>query len=103
MERRIFLAILLTFVVLYGYQAFFAPPPAQPPASTATPSPAATAASAAASAASATPSSSPGVVATAPATPEAAAVTTEAAEREILVETATVEAVLSNRGGRVLH
>ena len=27
MEKRVFLAILLSFVVLAGYQAFFAPPP----------------------------------------------------------------------------
>ena len=29
--KRVFLAILLSFVVLAGYQAFFAPPPAPPP------------------------------------------------------------------------
>jgi YidC/Oxa1 family membrane protein insertase len=98
MERRVFLAILLSFVVLYGYQAFFAPPPpaeqkaastTQASASSSTPAPASTPSTAA--------------VTPAPTGPEPAAVTTEAAEREIVVETATVEAVLSNRGGRVLH
>ena len=31
MERRFFAAILLSFVVLYAYQALFAPPPAKSP------------------------------------------------------------------------
>ena len=30
MERRVFLAILLSFVVFYGYQTLFLPPPAAP-------------------------------------------------------------------------
>jgi YidC/Oxa1 family membrane protein insertase len=94
MERRVFIAILLSAVVMYAYQALVPPPP--PPAvapptpvegsSPAVPSPAA-------EAPPAPDSTEPGVAAT----------TTEAAEREIVVQTATTEVALSNRGGRVTH
>jgi len=95
MERRVFVAILLSFAVLYGYQALFVPPQkpnvdvveqkdrsAQPlPAPATTPSP--------------TPEK--------PSEPEPVAQTSEANEREIIVDTATSQIVLSNRGGRILH
>ena len=100
MERRIFLAILLAALVMYGWQAFFMPPvpprsateqkATTTPGSTPTPPPTA-------------PSTVPAEVAPSPIEPVAEAVTSEAAEREITVETATVEAVLTNRGGRLLH
>jgi YidC/Oxa1 family membrane protein insertase len=93
MERRVFVAILLSFAVLYGYQALFVPPqrpavdvvepkqrseqPLPPPPSTPTPEK--------------------------PNEPEPAAQISETSEREILVDTATSQIVLSNRGGRVLH
>jgi YidC/Oxa1 family membrane protein insertase len=93
MERRVFVAILLSFAVLYGYQALFVPPqrpavdvvepkqrseqPLPPPPSTPTPEK--------------------------PSEPEPAAQISETSEREILVDTATSQIVLSNRGGRVLH
>jgi YidC/Oxa1 family membrane protein insertase len=94
MERRFFVAILLSFVVLYAYQAIFPPPQPSP---------------------TQTPSSSSSV--TQPATPPAAAdknaeaappvaespVEGEQQEREITVDTTTVQAVLTNRGGRVLR
>jgi YidC/Oxa1 family membrane protein insertase len=104
MERRVFLAILLAFVVLYGWQALFVPP--EPERATRAAPPAAPDAPSASSVLSpSSPSSTPKV--TAPPRPgaesEPPAVTTEAAEREIVVETATVQAVLTNRGGRVLH
>jgi YidC/Oxa1 family membrane protein insertase len=102
MERRVLIAVFLSFLVLYVYQAMFAPAP--PPASQtsaaptpATPAPATTPAPAAREPAAATPAPAP-----APA-PAAAAIVGETAEREIVVETATVEATLSNQGGRVLH
>src|SRR5260370_27055877 len=34
MERRVLIAVLLSFLVLYGYQALFPPPPAPKPAQT---------------------------------------------------------------------
>jgi YidC/Oxa1 family membrane protein insertase len=93
MERRVFVAILLSFAVLYGYQALFVPTqrPAidvvEPKDRSANPLPA--------PATPATPE--------APSEPEPAAQTSEASEREIVVDTATSQVVLSNRGGRILH
>jgi YidC/Oxa1 family membrane protein insertase len=94
MERRVFIAILLSFAVLYGYQALFVPP--QKPAidvvekdeKRAAPAP--------------TPETQP-VVQESPRTPEPAAQIAEPSEREIVVETSTTQVVLSNRGGRILH
>src|SRR5215208_8259667 len=103
MERRIFLAILLAALVMYGWQAFFMPP--VPPrsaneqkAATAAGTPAAPSTTPLAAVPAATAELAP-----APVAAVAEAVTSETAEREITVETATVEAVLTNRGGRLLH
>ena len=93
MERRVFVAILLSFAVLYGYQALFVPPtkpevnvvePKERPAQTA-------------------PQATPQVVEQPPAEQEPAAQVSDSAEREVVVQTATSEIVLTNRGGRVLH
>jgi YidC/Oxa1 family membrane protein insertase len=95
MERRVFVAILLSFAVLYGYQALFVPTqkpqvsvvePKERPAQTAPPT-------------------APRVVEepSPEAEPQPAAQIAEAAEREIVVETATSQVVLTNRGGRILH
>jgi YidC/Oxa1 family membrane protein insertase len=105
MERRLFIAILLSIVVLYGYQALFVPPPPanstlqqKTPAGQTPSSPAAT---------QQTPTppapATPAAATPAPAAPAAAVITSEANEREIVVETTTVQAVLSNRGGRLVH
>ena len=95
MERRVLIAVILSFLVLYGYQALFIPPPpdpeATPPSGPVEPPAAAAPAPVAAPAPEAPPEVRP------------EAVTSEPVEREILVETATVEATLSNRGGRVLR
>ena len=95
MERRFFVAILLSFVVLYGYQAFFVPPtkspqPARPSSPAAVPQPPAVESS------STTAKPLPPAI-------DAAPVEGEQREREIVVETPNVQAVLTNRGGRVLH
>jgi YidC/Oxa1 family membrane protein insertase len=99
MERRFFLAILLSFVVLYIYQAIFVPAPAHPPAST----PSASTPAASTPQQAGTPSAS--VQKSTEATPAAPEVPVEGEqqEREIVVDTTTVQAVLTNRGGRVLR
>ncbi len=95
MERRFFAAILLSFVVLYAYQAVFVPPP--PPAAEGQPTP------------TTQPSVAPQVqentktensVAPAPAT---VATGGDGQEREVVVDTSTVQVVLTSRGGRVLR
>jgi YidC/Oxa1 family membrane protein insertase len=96
MERRFFFAILLSFVVLYAYQALFVPPSSKLSTGGTAAVPAPT-----------TEQSTPQAAAPAPdvaaAPPAAAPVEGDNREREIAVETSTVQAVLSNRGGRVLH
>ena len=87
MERRVFLAILLSFVVLFGYQAFFAPEPSNIPTqqlpAQATP----------AAGAQQTPS-----VAAAPPPQMAQALVADNAARDIVVETDAVRAVFNTRG-----
>ena len=98
MERRILIAVFLSFLVLYVYQALFippSPPPDQPPSP-----------SSAASAPSTAPQALPEAVSAAPETaaPEAvAAVVGESAPREIVVDAPTVSATFSNRGGTIVH
>ena len=100
MERRVLIAVFLSFLVLYGYQSIFVPPAPEQPAGTTTP---AAQQPAAVSAPAAAPSAAAPAAPVADATPAPAAVIGDAAEREIVVETATVRAVLSNRGARVMH
>ena len=101
MERRVLIAVFLSFLVLYGYQALFVPPPPAPEPQTAappgaSPQPADTTA--------ATPAAPPAAAAPpVPDAPAAAVVVGETSEREIVVDTATVEATLTNRGARILH
>ncbi len=97
MERRVLLAISLSFLVLFLYQALFVsiPPPQAPVIATAP----ATVAPATANV------SSPATTATAPipaveATPP---VVGDVEEREIVVETQKVRAVFTNRGARLRH
>jgi YidC/Oxa1 family membrane protein insertase len=100
MERRVFIAIVLSFLVLYMYQAYFAPPPPPPAKATTTN----TQSAAGGASASATAASGSAPAASAPAgPPQPQALTTEPADRQITVETSTVEAVFTNRGGRLLH
>jgi YidC/Oxa1 family membrane protein insertase len=113
MERRVLVAVFLSFLVLYGYQTFILPPSPPPEAQVqsaapdatsgaptgVTPEPAATptAPAQAAAVAESVPFGEP--ASAAPAT----VVIGDEVEREIVVDTATVEATLSNRGGRILH
>jgi YidC/Oxa1 family membrane protein insertase len=93
MERRVLIAVFLSFLVLYAYQALFVPAP--PPAST--PSAPAEPPAAVSEPATEAPPAAPA------AEPAPLAVVGDAAEREIVVDTATMRAVLSNRGARVVH
>jgi YidC/Oxa1 family membrane protein insertase len=89
MERRVLLAVVLSFLVLFTYQSLVVKP---------TPKPATTPASAPAA-----PGAQPVEAAPDPARPEAAApvqvVVGETSERRIVVETSRVRATFSNRGG----
>jgi YidC/Oxa1 family membrane protein insertase len=103
MERRVLIAIVLSFLVLYFYQAYFAPPPPPPPrpaASSSAPSTQAEAPSSSSTPPTSTAEAGPAVT-NGPAEPQA--VVSDTAEREITVETAKVTAVFTNRGGRLLH
>jgi len=99
MERRVLIAVFLSFLVLYAYQAYFVPAqPAQSP-TTSTAAPASQTAPAGQQPATV----SPTAVAAPATTPDVVVVKGESTEREVTVETTTVQVVLSNRGGRVLH
>ena len=100
MERRFLIAIFLCFIVLYTYNTFFAPPPPKPPASGTKPP---ATASPPSTQAEATPSTAEPVAPPAPAGPAVATVVGETGERQLVVETQTVEVVFTNRGARVLH
>jgi YidC/Oxa1 family membrane protein insertase len=89
MERRVLIAVLLSFLVLYGYQALFSPPPEPNPAQTT--SKAATAPKASGPAPS---NPAPSVQGAQPA--EAVAATVPA--REIEIDNADVHAVFTTRG-----
>lgn len=95
MERRVLLAISLSFLVLFAYQSLFPPPqepaPGTPGVTTAAPAGSGTSAPAPAAAS----------VAPAPATFVEGRSDTE--EREFVVETTTVRAVFTNRGARLKH
>src|SRR5262245_44837733 len=105
MERRVFIAIVLSFLVLYFYQTYFAPPPPAPPkpaASTSAPAvPSQAPAESSRSSTQSSPPESPGAVSSGLREPQA--VVTDPSEREITVETSKVTAVFTNRGGRLLH
>lgn len=97
MERRVLLAISLSFLVLFAYQSFFPPPEPAPGATPGASAPAQAGQPAAAAAAGA---GTPAQVASAPA---AAAVRADTEEREYVVETTSVRAVFTNRGARLKH
>ena len=99
MERRVLIAVFLSFLVLYGYQSLVVPrPPAAPvvsptPAASATPAPQEVAPSQ-----QQAPVVPPVAESVAP-----VSVLGDTIERQIVVETATVQATLSNRGGRIVR
>ena len=98
MERRAALAIGLSLLILYLYQAFVLKPGTPvPPAQTSAP-----ASAPAASSQGTTPSSSSSQASAPVETARSTPVVSESAERRIVVDNGKVEAVFSNRGGRLL-
>ncbi len=96
MEKRVLLAVALSFAVLYGYQALFSPPaPVDKPAGSSAPQ----------SPATAPDSVEPATGPTSPASPPQAApvagtpVVADAADRDITFENQSVLAVFTTRGG----
>ena len=105
MERRVLLAITLSFLVLFLFQRFVMPPPAPvPSAPAATPNQNASATSPTGSPAAPAsgPPASP-VSPASPASPAIAATVSESNAREFTVETTKLKAVFSNRGGTIVH
>ena len=98
MERRVFVAILLSFAVLYGYQALFVPPqkPRVDVVETKQAQPATPLRSAGDNTGCRGPESPLGNQSPRRRSPRQR-------EREIVVDTATSQVVLTNRGGRILH
>jgi len=91
MEKRVFLAIFLSFIVLVAYQAMFAPPP-KPPA------PAQAAGSPAPGSGPAVPAQAEAPPPAAPPAPSAAPLVADAAAREIVVQTDAYAATFSTQG-----
>ena len=101
MEKRVFLAILLSFAVLFVYQALIPPPPPGNTTGTLTDTVGLDPASR-----PVTGTFTPGnLTAPIPVAPleVAAPVVGDTQQREIVVETDRVRAVFTNRGGRLLH
>jgi YidC/Oxa1 family membrane protein insertase len=91
MEKRVLIAVFMSFLVLMVYQSLVPPSPEQRPGAPAKPQPAETAV---APTPAAPPSQSPTEV---PPAPAASPLVADAAAREIVVETPAVRAVFSNR------
>src|SRR5438067_4910086 len=94
MERRVLVAIFLSFIVLYAYQAFVAKPAPKPQQS------ASQAAKPVASGTSKLAAVAPAAVQKAPVA-SAAPLVADSTERDIRIETRDVIAVLTNRGARL--
>ena len=111
MERRVLIAITLSFLVLFLFQRFVMPPPAPPRASLnvstgqAPASPGSVAPGTAAPAPVLQPPSAPQAApAASNATPGGPVMTVgDVNAREIVVETSKVRAVFSNRGANIVH
>jgi YidC/Oxa1 family membrane protein insertase len=99
MEKRVLIAVILSFVVLYGYQAMFPPPkPAAIRPQGQTTSSSTTTITPEAPASPGTAAPAPVAAVPAVATPAAAAVVADTAEHDITVDSASISAVFSSRG-----
>ena len=95
MEKRVLLAVVLSFLVLYGYQVLFPPPKPQPQPTSGTPAPAQQLPGAQPVERPAAPPSAPPPAEPAPA---AAPVVSDSAERDVVIENDAVRAVFTTRG-----
>jgi YidC/Oxa1 family membrane protein insertase len=100
MEKRVLVAVFLSFLVLYAYQTLVVKP-TPPKPRTAPSSQAGGGTAAVAEAPAAAPSGGSGA-APAAATSEIAALVADQAERHIVVETSTIRAVFTNRGAHLI-
>jgi len=101
MEKRVLLAVVLSFIVLYAYQAMFPPPePARRPATVPAPT---TTAPPAGAATPGAPPPAPATAADAQRSTAAEPLVHDASERDIVADGREVEAVFSNRGGVLKH
>jgi len=102
MERRVLLAITLSFLVLFLFQRFVMPPPAPLPSNASAPGTTPSTASQPITPPSQNASAAP-VVPAAPVAPVVEATVSESNAREITVETSKVKATFSNQGGVITH
>src|SRR6187401_1024882 len=101
MERRVLLAITLSFLVLFLFQRFVMPPPAPvPSAPAAAPNQNQHTGTALGTPAPGTPAPK---APEAPQAPAVAATVSESNTRQIVVETSKLKAVFSNQGGTIVH
>ncbi len=101
MEKRVLLAVVLSFIVLYGYQALFPPPKPQPrPAGSPTTAPGSTAPAAPSQPTAPPPPGSTPTPSAQPAEAEKgpAALVADTADRDVVVENEAVRAVFGSRG-----
>ena len=102
MEKRVLIAVILSFIVLYAYQAMY-PPPKPAPGTGGTPPPSSSATSTAAPTGPQSPTTvaPPQTAEASPAStaPTAAPLVADAGERDISVENASIRAVFTTRGG----
>jgi YidC/Oxa1 family membrane protein insertase len=104
MERRVLLAIFLSFLVLYAYQNLLVKPvpkPASGAAANGSSAPGRVPATASPDLVAEAPLAAPAASASTPSHPAAAPVVSETTERDIRVETRDVIAVFTNRGARL--
>ena len=102
MEKRVIIAVVLSFLVLYAYQALFAPPPPKPKATQtelAKGSAATDAAQSAAPVGGPAGAAAPAAVSPAPAPAQPVAIeVADTTEHDVVIETDILRAVFTNRG-----
>ena len=96
MEKRVLLAVVLSFLVLYGFQAMFPPPEPPKPGTSPAPAAAPPQSGRAGEPAAQAPAAAPAATA---AQPAAAPLEADEAERDIVVESEWVKATFTTRGG----